>query len=75
MLIWSVIPNQMIWQNSAQTEKERAEQGRIVQVRGTQVLVDPMANGKGRVRQVLSTNPADFLRVDLTPGSIVNLSE
>lgn len=70
MLIWSVVPSETIWQNENEAQ---LPQRKITEVKGTKVLVEPMADGKGRVCQVLSTNPADFLREDLTPGAIVNL--
>ncbi len=70
MLIWSVIPSQIIWQSE---ETEQKPQSKITEVKGVKVLVEPLADGKGRICQVLSTNPNDFLREELTPGSIVNL--
>ena len=71
MLIWSVIPNHIIWETQ---KKEETEQMKVMKIKGTQVMVEPVGNGKGRIRQVLSTNPTDFLKEDLSPGSIVQLN-
>lgn len=70
MLIWSIVPSQTIWQSS---DEEQRSQTKVTEVKGVKVLVETLADGKGRVCQVMSTNPADFLREDLTPGTIVNL--
>ena len=70
MLIWSIVPSQTIWQSE---DAEQSVQRKISEVKGAKVLVEPLADGKGRICQVLSTNPADFLRTDLAPGTIVNL--
>ena len=70
MLIWSVVPSETIWQSS---DAEQCPQSKVTEVKGVKVLVEPLADGKGRISQVLSTNPADFLRTDLAPGAIVNL--
>lgn len=70
MLIWSVIPNDIIWQIDA---KEKSSQTKVVCVNGTHVMVDVLAQGKGRIRQIMSTNPSDFLREDLMPGVVISL--
>ena len=70
MLIWSIVPSQTIWQSS---DAEQRSQTKVTEVKGVKVLVEPLADGKGRICQVLSTNPADFLRADLEPGAIINL--
>ncbi len=70
MLIWSVVPSETIWQSA--DEKQRT-QTKVTEVNGIKVLVEPLSDGKGRICQVMSTNPADFLRTDLAPGAIVSL--
>ena len=70
MLIWSIVPSQTIWQSE---DAEQSVQRKISEVKGAKVLVEPLADGKGRICQVLSTNPADFFFSFLAPGTIVNL--
>lgn len=70
MLIWSVVPNQMIWQT---TQKNETTTQKMIYIKGVQVVVEPTSAGKGRICQVLSTDPKDFLRPEFAPGQIVNM--
>ncbi len=70
MLIWSIVPSQTIWETA---EKESTVKRKIMDIKGAKVMVEPLADGRGRILQVLSTNPNDFLREELSPGAIVNL--
>lgn len=44
---------------------------RTATVGGVPVLVQRRADGSEKIVQLLSTNPADFLRQDLNPGALV----
>lgn len=44
---------------------------RITSVGGVSVLVQKDAQGQEKIVQLLSTNPADYLRRDLSPGTTV----
>lgn len=44
---------------------------RIALVNGTPALVRDAGGGKTELVQLLSTNPADYLRKELSPGSLV----
>jgi hypothetical protein len=42
---------------------------------GCLLLVEPLENGReGQLVRLISSDPADFLRLDLAPGTIVPLS-
>lgn len=38
---------------------------------GVRALVQPLPDGRARLERLLSTDPADYLRSDLIPGTIV----
>lgn len=73
MLIWSVMPSQIIWEAAEGSETIKALKLTVSEIAGVKVLVEPLNQGKGRIRQVLSTAPEHFLRGELAPGTIVNL--
>jgi len=42
-------------------------------VNGVPVIVRQTGDGKQKIIQLLSTNPADYLRSELYPGTVVNI--
>lgn len=42
-----------------------------IEYKGVKLLVENVSDGKKRVIKLLSTNPADYLRTDLCPGSLI----
>jgi hypothetical protein len=45
---------------------------RELDYKGVKVMVEDIGNGKRKVVKLLSTNPYDFLRPELSPGTILS---
>ena len=45
--------------------------GVCVLCNGVKVLAEPQGSGKYRILQIYSTNPKDFLRKNLFPGTLI----
>ncbi len=41
--------------------------------RGVPMLVERMADGRSRIARLLSTDPADYLKAEYTPGSFLEI--
>ena len=67
--MWTIIPPELIWEGVEAKPKELLQ----MKWQGTQVLVEPMAFARGKIVQVLSTEPNDFLRPELQPGLIIDV--
>lgn len=65
MVLYTVIPIESVL---GEDDTEFAEDVMIT-VGGVNALVRPEGNGYGVINRVLSSNPADFLKADLTPGT------
>jgi hypothetical protein len=68
-VMWTVIPPEIIWEGIEERPKDLLQ----MEWQGVQVLVEPLQFARGRIIQLLSTEPADFLKPELQPGSIVEL--
>jgi len=67
--MWTIIPPEIIWEGIEARPKELLQ----MQWQGVQVLVEPLQFARGRIVRLLSTEPADFLKPGLQPGSIIEL--
>jgi hypothetical protein len=67
--MWTIIPPELIWEGVEAKPKELLQ----MKWQGTHVLVEPMAFARGKIVQVLSTEPNDFLRPELQPGLIIDV--
>ncbi|NLY31035.1 MAG: hypothetical protein GX047_10465 [Firmicutes bacterium] len=68
-MMWTIIPPEVVWEGVEERPKDLME----LSWQGVQVLVEPMQFGQGRIVKILSTDPRDFLRPELAPGSVVDL--
>lgn len=66
MIIWSIIPDKLL----LETEPPPIAYQEI-QFRGTKVLIESLENEQARIARIISTDPADFLRMDLQPGVVL----
>ena len=62
-MIWSIIPESVIFSNCAENYDLRQ-----VGYQGRQVLIRPLASGQGEIVSLLSTDPADYLLPCFQPG-------
>ena len=67
--LWTIVPVEQVLENREETSPRFRE----IEYDGITMMVEPMADGMGRVERLLSGNPADFLRPELQPGSLVPL--
>ncbi|NLA59171.1 MAG: hypothetical protein GX855_09775 [Firmicutes bacterium] len=68
-MMWTIIPPEVVWEGVEEKPKDIME----LEWQGVQMLVEPLQFGQGRIVRLLSTDPKDFLRPELAPGSIINL--
>ncbi|NMB45892.1 MAG: hypothetical protein GX998_05705 [Firmicutes bacterium] len=68
-MMWTIIPPEIIWEGVEDKPKELLQ----LKWQGVQVLVEPLQFAQGKIIQLLSTEPNDFLKPELQPGSIINL--
>ncbi len=45
---------------------------KIIEYEGVAMLVEDVDSGKKRIIKLLSTNPYDYLRPELSPGNLIN---
>lgn len=55
-------------------EEMKHPAAREIDIDGSRVMVEDIGQGKGRVIRLISTNPRDFLKSELAPGSILNIN-
>jgi hypothetical protein len=67
--MWTIMPPDIIWEGIEKRPIDLLQ----IEWQGVQVLVEPLQFARGRIVQVLSTEPMDFLRPELQPGSIIEL--
>lgn len=66
MTIWSIVPIEMILSNAASpTAYEEIE------CSGMKCLVEKIGPAQCRVVRLLTTDPSDYLRAELQPGTIL----
>lgn len=70
MIIHSIVPHEMIFPANDSTF---SEQKHLIR-NGIPMLVEPNGN-QYKVIRIMSSNPADYLRDDLCPGSYISLEE
>lgn len=69
-MIWSIIPEEIIFQQENAVPKRN-----FTQYLGRQVQTVAHGEGKARIISVISSNPADFLDMRFAPGTIINAQE
>lgn len=67
--MWTIIPPEVIWEGIEEKPKDLLQ----LEWLGVQMLVEPLQFGQGKIVRLLSTEPNDFLRPELQPGSIIDL--
>lgn len=45
---------------------------KIIEYEGVAMLVEDVDSGKKKIIKLLSTNPYDYLRPELSPGNLIN---
>ncbi|MFO7310925.1 MAG: YlzJ-like family protein [Bacillota bacterium] len=63
MILWTIVPIESVLDDEPSTP-----QVVDVAVGHMRLLLEPGADGRTRIQRVLSTDPADYLRPELTPG-------
>jgi hypothetical protein len=68
-LHWAAIPAETVFEGFENMTFNWIE----TEHQGVRMIVEPVANGVGKVVRLLSPNPYDYLNASLAPGSIVPL--
>lgn len=69
--MWTIIPPEVIWEGIEEKSKDLLQ----LEWLGVQMLVEPLQFAQGKIVRLLSTEPNDFLRPELQPGSIIDLMD
>lgn len=69
MIIWSIIPPDVMW-----TQPENPPAYEELQWGGMKCLVEKTSPTQCKVIRLLTTDPTDYLRMELQPGSILTYS-
>ncbi len=67
MLIWTVIPEELVFSGLEEVKREKE-----VVYRGRRLLVSPLPEGKMCIMRVISSNPRDFMDPRFQPGTVIN---
>jgi hypothetical protein len=67
--MWTIIPPEVIWEGIEEKPKDLLQ----LEWLGVQMLVEPLQFAQGKIVRLLSSEPNDFLRPELQPGSIIDL--
>ncbi|BBB93117.1 MAG TPA: YlzJ-like family protein [Methylomusa anaerophila] len=71
MLLWTIIPEEMIFPVSDLTENRKCEEIEEVDFGGCQVQVTKVSDDQYKILRLLTTDPAKYLQQDLQPGTII----
>jgi hypothetical protein len=70
MLLWSVVPEEYVWEGYEKMECKWRE----AEVDGVKMIVEPCdPPGYGRIVRLLSPDPRVYLKPDMQPGQLVCL--
>jgi hypothetical protein len=67
--MWTIIPPEVVWEGIEEKPKDLLQ----LEWLGVQMLVEPLQFAQGKIVRLLSSEPNDFLRPELQPGSIIDL--
>jgi hypothetical protein len=67
MIMWTVVPMDIVFY---QSEPPPAYEELIYA--GTNMLVEKLSPTQCRIVRILTTNPADYLRPEIQPGTVLN---
>lgn len=68
MILWTPMQLELVLEGLEEMCPPRYSQ---VTRRGVPMLVERTADGQQRIARLLSTNPADYLNLEYTPGNFV----
>ncbi|MDD2497670.1 MAG: YlzJ-like family protein [Desulfitobacteriaceae bacterium] len=69
MLLWTIMPEDIVLEGVEKTRTFRQ-----VEYQNKNLIIEMGENGKGKVAQILSTDPSDFLDPDLIPGKEISIN-
>ena len=70
MILWTPMPLELVVEGLE--EMCPAEHSQVT-YHGVPMLVERTKSGKGKIVQLLSTNPEDYLNADYNPGNFVDI--
>lgn len=68
MILWTVMPIELVLAQQDNVSNPYEE----IEYAGTKMMVERMPSNQCRIVRILSSNPMDFLRSDIQPGTILN---
>lgn len=69
MTLYTVMPEDLVWQNGASYEPAPTLE---IQLGGLLMQVEPMGDNKAKIIRLLNCELADYLNPQYAPGSIVS---
>ncbi|NLJ87095.1 MAG: hypothetical protein GX322_11795 [Firmicutes bacterium] len=68
-MIWTIVPWELVWEGIEAKVQEPVQ----MKWQGVDLLVEPIGFARGKIVQLLSTEPNDYLKPELQPGTIIEL--
>lgn len=68
MILWTPMQLELVLEG---LEKMTAPDYEEISVGGVPMVVERTGSGRSRIAKLLSTDPADYLRAEYTPGSML----
>ena len=56
-------------------EEMKEPAARLVEIGGVPLIIEDTGSGEGKVVRLLSTDPQDYLRTDLYPGTVIKFHQ
>ncbi len=73
MLLYTVVPPELIFEEEAGAAADPPAAPIEIQKGSVRLMVDPLPGGQGRISQIISTNPQDYLNPAWQPGTIMSI--
>lgn len=68
MIIWTVLPEEMVLENTLRPEIPQYEE---IDYCGTKLMVEKTSTLQCRIVRILSSDPQDYLRPEIQPGVVL----
>ncbi|MDF2572283.1 MAG: YlzJ-like protein [Sporomusa sp.] len=68
MILWTVVPEELIYANQNQPDIAYEE----IEYSGQKIVAEQISPSEFRITRLLTTNPSDYLANELQPGTIIS---
>jgi len=69
MVLWTILPQEAVFPPEPEAEAVNAYEE--ITYQNTRLIVEPVSRDQCRIVRLLTTNPADYLKAELQPGTFL----